>query len=89
MVAVKARPENEDWLRPEYTRADLGKIVRGKYADSFEEKPNQLIQQEPPAFRIHAFVNGLQPGLDPDKMNQLLDEIETGEAEEKARQQPG
>jgi hypothetical protein len=29
----------------------------------------------PPAFRIRAFVAGLQPGIDPDKMNQLLDEL--------------
>jgi hypothetical protein len=40
----------------------------------------------PPPFRIHAFVAGLQPGLDPDKMNQLLDELEAGEF---ARQHPG
>jgi hypothetical protein len=40
----------------------------------------------PPPFRIHAFVDGLQPGLDPDKMNQLVDELEAGEH---ARQRPG
>jgi hypothetical protein len=32
------------------------------------EKPVQ-----PAAFRIRAFVAGLQPGLDPNKMNQLFD----------------
>ena len=26
------KPELEDWMRPEYKRSDLGKIVRGKYA---------------------------------------------------------
>jgi hypothetical protein len=34
---------------------------------------------EPPPFRIRAFVAGLQPGIDPDKMNQLLGELEAGE----------
>ena len=37
---------------------------------------------QPPPFKIRVFVDGLQPGLDPDKMNQLLDEVE---AEELAR----
>jgi len=31
---------------------------------------------EPARFKIRAFVDGLQPGLEPDKMNQLLDELE-------------
>ncbi|HEX7185970.1 MAG TPA: CopG family transcriptional regulator [Thermoanaerobaculia bacterium] len=31
---------------------------------------------EPPKFRIGAFVNSLQPGIDADKMNQLLDQLE-------------
>ena len=39
---------------------------------------------EAPSFKIRAFVDGLQPGIDPDKMNQLLDELE---AEEYARKQ--
>jgi len=30
---------------------------------------------EPPRFRIRAFLDGLQPGIDPDKLNQLLDEL--------------
>jgi hypothetical protein len=30
---------------------------------------------EPPRFQIRAFVNGLGPGIDPDKMNQLLDQL--------------
>ncbi|HVT14598.1 MAG TPA: NAD-dependent DNA ligase LigA [Thermoanaerobaculia bacterium] len=36
-----------------------------------------LIRQH--RFKIRAFVAGLQPGIDPDKMNQLLDELETEE----------
>lgn len=41
---------------------------------------------QPPPFRITAFVSGLQPGIDPDKMNQLVDELE---AEEFVRKQRG
>jgi hypothetical protein len=41
---------------------------------------------EPPKFQIRAFVNGLQPGIDPDKMNQLLDQLE---AEDVARKHQG
>lgn len=40
---------------------------------------------EPPRFRIHSFVNGLQPGIDPDKLNQLLDQLEAEEAARKHR----
>lgn len=40
----------------------------------------------PPPFKIRAVVDGLQPGIDPDRMNQLLDELE---AEEFARKQRG
>jgi hypothetical protein len=41
---------------------------------------------EPAPFKIRVFVDGLQPGIDPDKMNQLLDELE---AEEFARKHRG
>jgi hypothetical protein len=34
---------------------------------------------EPAPFKIGAFVRGLQPGIDPEKMNQLLDELEVEE----------
>ena len=40
----------------------------------------------PSRFRIRALVDGLQPGIDPEKMNQLEDEIE---AEELARKHAG
>jgi len=33
----------------------------------------------PPPFKIRAFVNGLQPSIDPNKMNQLVDELEAKE----------
>ena len=39
---------------------------------------------EPP-FKIRAFVSGLQPGIDPEKMNQLLDELEVEEFARKQR----
>lgn len=40
---------------------------------------------KPPRFRIRAFVNGLQPGIDPDKMNQLLDQLEAEDIARKHR----
>ena len=33
----------------------------------------------PDDHRIRAFVDGLQPGIDPEKMNQLADELEAEE----------
>lgn len=41
---------------------------------------------EPPPFQIRSFVNGLQPGIDPDKMNQLLDQLEAEEFVRKSRE---
>ncbi|HXO42595.1 MAG TPA: DUF2191 domain-containing protein [Thermoanaerobaculia bacterium] len=41
---------------------------------------------EPSRFRIRAFVDGLQPAIDPEKMNRLADE---SEAEELARKHAG
>jgi hypothetical protein len=40
---------------------------------------------EPSKFRIRAFVNGLQPGIDPDRMNQLLDQLEAEDVARKHR----
>lgn len=40
---------------------------------------------EPQPFKIRVFVDGLQPGIDPDKMNQLLDEVEDQEIARKHR----
>lgn len=40
---------------------------------------------KPPPFKITAFVSGLQPGIDPDKMNQLLDQLEVEEFMKKYR----
>jgi hypothetical protein len=40
----------------------------------------------PPVFKIRVFVDGLQPGIDPDKMNHLLDELEAEEFARKHRE---
>ena len=41
----KAKTEANDWLRPEYTytRADLGPIVRGKYARRMATESNIVV----------------------------------------------
>ena len=44
------------------------------------------ITAKPRPFKVRAFVGGLRPGIDPDKMNSLLDDLE---AEEMARKQRG
>lgn len=41
---------------------------------------------KPPRFKIGAFVEGLQPGIDPDKMNQFLDQLESEEFARKHRE---
>ena len=50
-----------------------------------ESEEEEFRQQEPPPFKIRAFVDGLQPGIDPDKMNQLVDELEAEEFARKSR----
>ena len=39
----KKKAESADWLRPEYKRSDLGKIVRGKYADRIRAESNVVV----------------------------------------------
>ena len=39
----KACAEAKDWLRPAYTRADLGPIVRSKYARRIATDPNVVV----------------------------------------------
>ena len=39
----KKKAEFADWLRPEYERSDLGKIVRGKYADRLRAESNVVV----------------------------------------------
>jgi hypothetical protein len=39
----KAKAELDDWGRSEYKRSDLGKLVRGKYAERVNENPNVMM----------------------------------------------
>ena len=39
-----------------------------------------------PPFRVEAQDLGLRPGIDPDKLNQLVDELEAAESAAKLRQ---
>ena len=39
----KIKPEMADELRPEYKRSDLGKIVRGKYANRIKAETNVVL----------------------------------------------
>ena len=39
----KDKTEADDWLRPDYTRADLGPIVRGKYARRIAAESNVVV----------------------------------------------
>ena len=39
----KAKSELDDWLRPEYKRADFGKLVRGKYASRIQKSTNVVV----------------------------------------------
>jgi hypothetical protein len=39
----KAEPESDDWLRPEYNKAELGELVRGKYAQRLRETTNVVV----------------------------------------------
>ena len=61
----KAKSEDNDWLRPEYERSDLGKIVRGKYAQRLEESSNIVVldPQVAEAFPNDEAVNNALRGL--------------------------
>ena len=37
------KSELDDWGRPEYKRADLGELVRGKYAKRIRESTNVVV----------------------------------------------
>jgi len=39
----KNQSELNDWLRPEYKRSDLGKLVRGKYARRIQKGKSMVI----------------------------------------------
>jgi len=39
----KSKSELNDWSRPEYKRADLGEVVRGKYASRIKNSTNVIV----------------------------------------------
>jgi len=61
----KAKPEANDWLRPEYKRGDLGHIVRGKYARRMAVESNVVVIDPvvSKAFPNEASVNAALRGL--------------------------
>jgi hypothetical protein len=61
----KARSEDEDWLRAEYARDDLGEIVRGKYADRLGQETNIVVldPEVAQAFPNDVAVNNALRGL--------------------------
>ena len=61
----KVKSEANDWLRPEYKRADLGPIVRGKYARRMATESNVVVIEPAisKAFPNEASVNAALRGL--------------------------
>lgn len=61
----KAKPEANDWLRPEYKRSDLGPITRGKYARRMANESNVVVIDPAisKAFPNEASVNAALRGL--------------------------
>jgi hypothetical protein len=62
--------------------------VRRRNGKSFKAAVNEALRIglgmtgkfiEPPRFQVRSFVDGLRSGTDPDKMNQLLDQLEAEE----------
>lgn len=61
----KVKSEANDWLRSEYTRSDLGPIVRGKYARRMAKESNVVVIDPTvsKAFPNEASVNAALRGL--------------------------
>ena len=61
----KAKSEEDDWLRPEYRRSDLGEIERGKYARRLQASTNIVVldPQVADAFPNDEAVNNALRGL--------------------------
>ena len=61
----KVESEDDDWLRPEYQRSDLGEIERGKYAKRLQESTNIVVldPQVAEAFPNDEAVNNALRGL--------------------------
>ncbi len=60
-----AKSELKDWGQPEYKRADLGELVRGKYAKRIRESTNVVVldPQVAKAFPNDEAVNNALRGL--------------------------
>lgn len=83
IAVLEAAPPDDE---PDHDDSDGGLTEARKDAEAGRGiAAGELRQVEPPPFKIRAFVDGLQPGIDPDKMNQLLDELEAGEFARKYR----
>lgn len=61
----KVKSEANDWLRVEYTRKDLGPIVRGKFARRMASESNVVVLDPvvAQAFPNEASVNAALRGL--------------------------
>lgn len=61
----KAKSEANDWLKAEYKRSDLGRIVRGKYARRMAVESNVVVIDPmlSKAFPNEASVNAALRGL--------------------------
>jgi hypothetical protein len=61
----KDKTEEDDWLRPEYQRSDLGKIERGRYTHRLGESTNIVVldPQVAEAFPNDEAVNKALRGL--------------------------
>jgi hypothetical protein len=53
----------EDSLRPEYTRAVLGKGVRGKYYDAYQEGTVVTVQLEPDVAKVFPDAEAVNQAL--------------------------
>jgi hypothetical protein len=61
----KVKSEATDWIRAEYTRKDLGPVVRGKYARRMASESNVVVLDPvvSQAFPNEASVNAALRGL--------------------------
>ena len=56
MATAMAKPEHNDWSRPEYKRSDFGAFVRGKYVSAIQEsKEREKVEAEYHRMKPEAF----------------------------------
>jgi hypothetical protein len=82
--------EPPNWLAPNPNTLDADLMAKvedlaRRRGVSFEEVLNELIRQglaarssraAPPPYRVEPHRGGFRPGVDPDKLDQLVDELE-------------